>query len=109
MMNDDSQHLKRIRQIVKDWSDPFKDFLTSHVNSVDGCERLLSMIHEIQADRTQTRIESGNAYYVGMTDDGVFVQNMWDEEMPVQEYSLEEFERLLLPRLEQVKCKERGY
>jgi hypothetical protein len=34
---------------------------------------------------------------------------MWDEEMPVQEYSLEEFERLLLAHLEQVKSKERGY
>ena len=108
-MNDYSERLKRIRRIVKNWSHPFKDFLTSHVNSVDGCERLLSMIHEIQADRTQTRIESGNAYYVDITADGVRVQNMWDEEMPVQEYSLEEFERLLLPRLEQVKCKERGY
>jgi hypothetical protein len=57
-MNDYSERLKRIRQIVKDWSDPFKDFLTSHVNSVDGCERLLSMLREIQADRTLTHIES---------------------------------------------------
>ncbi len=84
MMDNDSEHLKRVRQIVKDWSDPFEDFLTSHVNSVDGCERLLSMIREIQADGTQTHIESGNAYYVAMTADEVFVQNKWDEEMPVQ-------------------------
>ncbi len=108
-MNYDSEHLQRIRQIAEEWSDPFKDFLASHVNSVDGCERLLFALREIQADGTQVRTETGNAYSVLITADGVNVQNIWDEEMPALEYSLEEFERLLLPRLEQVKSKERGY
>ena len=109
-MNDDPEQIERLREVFKEaTSSPFKQFLHTDVGSVFRCERFLSIIREIRADATQTRLESGNAYYVGMTANGVTVQNMWDEEMPVQEYSLEEFERLLLRHLEQVKCKERGY
>jgi hypothetical protein len=110
VMNDDPEQLKRLRDVFAEvTSSPFKHFLHTDVSSLFRCERFLSIIHEIQADGTQTRLESGNAFSVFITDDGVSVQNMWDEEMPVQEYSLEEFERLLLAHLEQVKSKERGY
>ncbi len=104
-MNHDPEQLKRVRELFEESKDPFKRFLNSDIGSIFGCEEILATIHEIQADRTQTRERDGNAYWVDMTTDGVTLQNQWDEEMPILEYSLKEFEALLLDYIEHLKSK----
>ncbi len=107
-MNHDPEQLRRLQEVIEESKDPFKSFMNSDVSSVDACDRLLATVREVQADATQIRTRSGNSYFVGITADTVTLQNHWDEEMPVLEYSLEEFETLVLSYLERLKSQGKG-
>ncbi len=108
-MAQDNEQSRQLRSALKEFvSNPFKHFLHTDVGSVYGCEQFLSAIQEVRADGTQVRNMSGNVFIVRIKPHGVTVENMWDESAPILEYSLEEFESLLLSYLERLKSEGRG-